>query len=117
MTRNSNLSSEAEIAAAATELCDHEIAREARRHVSLMTVLATAVFATVGLALALKISWALLVAIWVWAAVVGAVFYSGRVPKLFGFGAVTGMFEDSHHNFIEGQFTKFVKTLRYRPRI
>lgn len=116
MTETSNQDSEARLAAAASDLCEHEIAREDRRDTSLLTVFATALFATMGLALALRISWALLTSIWIWAAIVGAAFYSGRAPKLFGFGAVTGMFEDSHHHFIEGQFTRFVKTLRYRPR-
>jgi hypothetical protein len=37
------------------------------------------------------------------------------VPRLFGFGAVTGAFELSHHQLIEGHLTRFAKTLRFRP--
>jgi hypothetical protein len=61
-------------------------------------------------------SFALFFAIWLWAALLAAIFYSGQVPRLFGFGTVTGAFEDSHHYFFEGPLTRLVKTMRFRPK-
>jgi hypothetical protein len=116
MSTTSEPTVERTLATAASDLCSHEISREKRRSVSIFAVFGTAVFATAGLALTLRLSPALAVSIWVWAAVMTAVFWSGRIPALFGFGAVTGAFESSHHQYFEGAFTKMVKTLRFRPR-
>ncbi len=112
---------EFELAQAASTLCEHESTPESRFKLSLITILATAIVASVATCLILLATWqfsiALLGTIWLWAAGLAAIFYWGELPRLFGFGAVTGAFEIGHHSFIEGTFTKFVKTLRFRPNL
>lgn len=120
MTQSTDLENERRLATAAAQLCDPDISPESRFKISLMTILATAVMTSVATCLILLATWqfsiALLFAIWVWAAGLAVIFYSGQVPRLFGFGAVTGAFEYGHHLFIEGQLTRFAKTLRFRPK-
>lgn len=120
MTLSTDLENERRLATAAAELCDPDITPESRFEISLITILATAVVTSAATCLILLATWqfsfALLFAIWVWAAGLAVIFYSGQVPRLFGFGAVTGAFEYGHHLFIEGQLTRFAKTLRFRPK-
>ncbi len=120
MTLSTDMASERRLASAATELCEHELTPEIRFQISLMTILATAVLTSAATCLILLATWqfslALLFAIWLWAAGLAAIFYWGQVPRLFGFGAVAGAFEDSHHHFIEGPLTRLTKTLRFHPR-
>ncbi len=112
--------SEQRIAHAASDLCDPDIDPKTRLQISLATILSTAVLTSVATCLILLATWqwsfALLFAIWLWAALLAAVFYSGWVPRLFGFGAVSGAFEYSHHRFLEGPLTRLVKTMRFRPK-
>ena len=112
--------SEQRIAGAAADLCDPDIDPKTRFQISLATILATAILTSVATCLVLlassQWSFALFFAIWLWAALLAAVFYSGQVPRLFGFGTVTGAFEDSHHRFFEGPLTRLVKTMRFRPK-
>ena len=120
MTPSSDLEDERKLAAAASQLCGHDISPESRFEISLITILATALLTSTATCLILLATWqfsfALLFAIWLWAAGLAVIFYSGQVPRLFGFGAVTGAFEYSHHRLIEGQLTRFAKTLRFHPR-
>lgn len=120
MTLSTDLDNERRLATAASQLCEHDITPESRFEISLQTIFATAVMTSTATCLILLATWqfslALLFAIWVWAAGLAAIFYSGQVPRLFGFGAVTGAFELSHHQFIEGQLTRFAKSLRFRPK-
>ena len=120
MTQSDNLENERKLAAAASQLCDPDITPESRFEISLITIFVTAVMTSTATCLILLATWqfsfALLFAIWVWAVGLAAIFYSGQVPRLFGFGAVTGAFEYGHHLFIEGQLTRFAKTLRFRPK-
>ena len=117
----SDLENEHRLATAASDLCDPDIAPESRFEISMLTILATAVLTSAATCLILLATWqfsfALLFAIWVWAVGLAAIFYSGQVPRLFGFGAVTGAFEYGHHLFIEGQLTRFAKTFRFRPKV
>lgn len=112
---------EFELAQAAATLCELESTPESRFKLSLITILATAIVASVATCLILLFTWqfsiALLGTIWLWAAGLTAIFYWGELPRLLGFGAVTGAFEIGRHSFIEGTFTKFVKTLRFRPKL
>ncbi|MDH3240121.1 MAG: hypothetical protein OEO83_05590 [Alphaproteobacteria bacterium] len=112
--------SEHQIATAAAKLCEHELTPEIRFQISLMTILATGIMTTVATCLILLATWqfslALLSTIWLWAVVLAIIFYFNELPRIFGFGAVTGAFEDSHHQFFEGPLTAMTKSLRFRPR-
>ncbi len=112
--------SEHQIATAAAKLCEHQLTPEIRFQISLMTILATSIMTTVATCLILLVTWqfslALLSAIWLWAAGLTAIFYFNELPRILGFGAVTGAFEDSHQRFMEGPLTRLTKDLRYRPK-
>ena len=120
MTSSMETDTEQRLASAASDLCEPDINPETRRQISLMTVLGTAVLTSVSACLILLATWqwsfAPLFAIWLWAALLAGFFYSGRIPYLFGFGAVTGAFEDSHHRFLEGPLTRLAKTMRFQPK-
>lgn len=111
---------EREIAHAASALCEHDLTPEMRFKLSLLTILATAVLTTTATLLVLLATWqfslALVSTIWLWAGGLSIIFYWGQIPRLLGFGAVSGAFEDSHHRTIEGPLTRIVKTLRFRPK-
>jgi uncharacterized protein (DUF58 family) len=113
-------SDERQIASAAARLCEHDITPKIRFEISLMTILATAILTSVATCLILVVTWqfslALLSAIWLWAVGLAAIFYFGELPRIFGFGEVSGAFEDSHHQFFEGPLTRLTKTLRFYPK-
>ena len=108
------------LAQAASNLCMPEIDPDLRLRISLSTVFATALLTSVGTSLILVVTWqwsfALITMIWLWAGLFSLILYSGQAPRLFGFGEVSGAFEDSHHHLFEGSFTKLVKTLRFHPK-
>jgi uncharacterized protein (DUF58 family) len=112
--------SEQRIAHAAADLCEPDNDPETRFQISLATILATAVLTSVATCLILLVTWqwsfALLFAIWLWAALLASIFYFGQIPRLLGFGSVTGAFEISRHRFLEGPLTRLVKTMRFRPK-
>ena len=112
--------SEHQIATAAADLCEHELSPEDRFELSLMTILATSVLTTAATCLILLFTWqfslALVSTIWLWAVGLAAIFYFNQLPRMFGFGAVTGAFEDGHHQMFEGGLTRLTKNLRYRPK-
>lgn len=120
MTSSTHQEDERELANAASALCEHDLTPEIRFELSLLTILATAVLTSAATCLILLATWqfslALLSTIWLWAAGLAAIFYWGQMPRLLGFGAVSGAFEDSHHRFIEGPLTRFVKSLRFRTK-
>ena len=111
---------EHEIAMAASELCNPDIDPQARFEISMMTILATGIVTSAVTCLILLVTWqfslALLFAIWLWAAGLAAIFYFGRLPRLFGFGYVSGAFEYGRYRFFEGPLTRLTKTLRFHPR-
>jgi hypothetical protein len=121
MTLSTDQENERKLFAAATELCEHDLTPEIRFQISLVTILATAILTSTVTCLILLATWqfsfALLTAIWMWAIGLAVIFYWGEAPRLFGFGAVTGAFESSHHRFIEGPLTLFAKTLQFRPKV
>lgn len=112
--------SEHRIARAASDLCDPDIDPKTRLQISLATILATASMTSIATIFLLLVtqqwSFALLFAIWLWAALLSALFYFVQLPRLLGFGAVTGAFEDSHHRFFEGPLTRLVKTMHLSPK-
>lgn len=116
MSIRPSFDNERRLAVAATELCKHEIAEEERWKVNLTAVVGTALTMLAGLVISLRISFALLVGIIAWAIIMSAVFSIGRLPALFGFGRVSGMFEHDHHRFVEGGLTRMAKTLYFPPR-
>lgn len=113
--------SEHQIASEAARLCDHETTPEERFELSLMTILATSVLTTAGTCLILLFTWqfslALVSTIWLWAVGLAAIFYFNQLPRMLGFGSVTGAFEDNHHQAFEGLLTRLTKTMRFRPKI
>lgn len=120
MNSSTDKTSEPVLATAAAELCEHALTPEMRFRLSLITILFTATMASVATLLILLVTWqfsfALLGTIWLWAAGLAAIFYWGQIPRLFGFASVSGAFEDSHQEFIEGPLTRFAKTHRLRPK-
>jgi hypothetical protein len=112
--------SEHQIATAAAKLCEHELTPEIRFQISIMTILATSIMTTVATCLILIFTWtfslALLSTIWLWAAGLAVMFYFNELPRFFGFGAVTGAFEDRHQRFFEGPLTRLTKDLRFKPK-
>jgi uncharacterized protein (DUF58 family) len=75
---------------------------------------------TAGTCLILLATWqfslALISTIWLWAAGLAGIFYFNELPRLLGFGAVTGAFEDSHQRAFEGPLTRVTKSLRFQPK-
>jgi len=120
MTSSTDMENGPRLASAAARLCEHELTPEIRFQISLMTVLFTAVLTSVVTLLILLVTWqfsiALLGTIWLWAAGLTAIFYWGQLPRLLGFSSVSGAFEDSHQEIIEGPLTRAAKTQRFPPK-